>query len=133
MVVKIFEMRSTLDGKILPQAGASGPDSLPLPVALNFAYPALSFHFTSWMPSSDLRVLRTESRSDIASLLLRQKDHLEHRSPLAIVDDVEPARGKRPNFVRRRTTSSGTWPWNSSNGGSKGKERTLTGSKSSRP
>ncbi|GAA5972394.1 hypothetical protein JCM8115_001324 [Rhodotorula mucilaginosa] len=130
MVVKIFEMRSTLDGKILPQAGASGPDSLTLPVALNFAYPALSFHFTSWMPSSDLRVLRTESRSDIASLLLRQKDHLEHRSPLAIVDDVEPARGKRPNFVRRRTTSSGTWPWNSSNGGSKGKERTLTGSKS---
>ncbi|KWU42034.1 alpha/beta-hydrolase, partial [Rhodotorula sp. JG-1b] len=116
MVVKIFEMR--------------GPDSLPLPVALNFAYPALSFHFTSWMPSSDLRVLRTESRSDIASLLLRQKDHLEHRSPLAVVEDVEPARGKRPNFVRRRTTSSGTWPWTSSSGSnSKNRERTLTGSK----
>lgn len=131
MVVKIFEMRSTLDGKTVSQAGASGPDSLPLPVALNFAYPALSFHFTSWMPSSDLRVLRTESRSDIASLLLRQKDHLEHRSPLAVVEDVEPARGKRPNFVRRRTTSSGTWPWTSSGGSnSKNRERTLTGSKS---
>ncbi|GAA5864223.1 hypothetical protein JCM3774_001261 [Rhodotorula dairenensis] len=132
MVVKIFEMRSSLDGKRVSKAGAGhDADSLPLPVALNFAYPALSFHFTSWMPSSDLRVLRSESRSDIASLLLRQKDHLEHRSPLAVVEDIEPARGKRPSFTRRRTTSSGgVWPWSSGAGGNKNKERALTGSKS---
>lgn len=134
MVVKIFEMRTSVDGRPTPKAGAGhNADSLPLPVALNFAYPALSFHFTSWMPSSDLRVLRSESRSDIASLLLRQKDHLEHRSPLAVVEDIEPARGKRPNFTRRRTTSSGgVWPWSSggSGGGHNSKEKALTGSKS---
>ncbi|KAI5478891.1 hormone-sensitive lipase [Pseudohyphozyma bogoriensis] len=73
--------------------------SLPNPVALVFAYPCLSFHFTSWMPSSDLKVLRQESSSNIAGLL-RQKDHFEHRSPLSVVEDVE-----RPK--RKRTTSWG--------------------------
>ncbi|GAA5983859.1 hypothetical protein JCM10908_005954 [Rhodotorula pacifica] len=130
MVVKIFEMRTPAIGKPASNSSTIDANSLPLPVALNFAYPALSFHFTSWMPSSDLRVLRSESKSDIASLLLRQKDHLEHRSPLAVVEDVEPARGKRPNFTRRRTTSSGGggWPWTGASG--KNKEKTLTGSKS---
>lgn len=74
---------------------------LPAPVSLVFAYAALSFHFTSWMPSSDLRVLRQESSSNIAGLL-RGKEHLEHRSPLALVDDVE-----RPRLRRSRTTSWG--------------------------
>lgn len=53
------------------------------------------------MPASDLRVLRQESSSNIAGLL-RGKEHLEHRSPLAVVEDVS-----RPKMRRRRTTSWG--------------------------
>lgn len=86
MVVKILETKPRL----------------PLPVGLVFAYPALSFHFTSWMPSQDLKVLRQESHSNIAGIL-RGKDHLEHRSPLSVVEDVP----ERPRFRRRRTSSWG--------------------------
>ncbi|KAK4705416.1 hypothetical protein P7C70_g794, partial [Phenoliferia sp. Uapishka_3] len=86
MVVKILESKPRL----------------PLPVGLVFAYPCLSFHFTSWMPAEDLKVLRQESHSNIAGIL-RVKDHLEHRSPLSVVEDVEP----RASFRRRRTTSWG--------------------------
>lgn len=75
---------------------------LPQPVALVFAYAALSFHFTSWMPSSDLRVLRQESHSDVAGIL-RGKEHHEHRSPLSVVED-------RPNRPRHSRTKS----WGSS-------------------
>lgn len=74
---------------------------LPMPVSLVFAYAALSLHFTSWMPSSDLRVLRQESSSNIAGLL-RGKEHLEHRSPLSVVEDIS-----KPKIRRRRTTSWG--------------------------
>lgn len=84
MVVKILETRPRL----------------PLPVALVHAYAALSFHFTSWMPAEDLKVLRQESQANVAGLL-RGKDHLEHRSPLSVVEDVE----LRPR--RRRTSSWG--------------------------
>ncbi|KAM0791553.1 hypothetical protein ACM66B_006001 [Microbotryomycetes sp. NB124-2] len=75
---------------------------LPQPVSLVFAYAALSFHFTSWMPSSDLKVLRSESSANIQGLL-RGKDHLEHRSPLSVVEDVVT----RPRIRRRRTASWG--------------------------
>ena len=78
MVVKILETRPRL----------------PLPVSLVYAYAALSFHFTSWMPASDLAVLRQESSSNIAGLL-RGKDHLEHRSPLSVVEDERPRMRKR--------------------------------------
>ncbi|KAK4048272.1 hypothetical protein OIO90_005891 [Microbotryomycetes sp. JL221] len=74
---------------------------LPMPVSLVFAYAALSFHFTSWMPSSDLKVLRSESSANIQGLL-RGKDHLDHRSPLSVVEDVA-----RPRVRRRRTASWG--------------------------
>lgn len=77
---------------------------LPQPVALVYAYAALSFHFTSWMPSSDLRVLRQESHSDVAGLL-RAKEHHEHRSPLSVVEDV-----RQPQRPRRSRTRS----WGSS-------------------
>jgi acetyl esterase/lipase len=63
MVIKILETRPRL----------------PLPVSLVYAYAALSFHFTSWMPKEDLAVFRQESSSDVAGLL-RGKDHFEHRS-----------------------------------------------------
>ena len=74
---------------------------LPEPVALVFAYAALSFHFTSWMPSSDLRVLRQESHSDVAGIL-RGKEHHEHRSPLSVVED----RPARPRHSRTKSWGS---------------------------
>ncbi|SCV72025.1 BQ2448_4719 [Microbotryum intermedium] len=67
---------------------------LPLPVSLVFAYAALSFHFTSWMPSSDVKVLRQQSSGNIADLL-RGKDHLDRRSPLSVVEDVDRPRPRR--------------------------------------
>ncbi|GAA5910383.1 hypothetical protein JCM5296_000581 [Sporobolomyces johnsonii] len=96
-----------------PQPSSSRPSTFPapppLPVALLFAYPALSFHFTSWMPASDLRVLRSESHPDVANLL-RGKEHLEHRSPLSVVEDVERRSGGsergRPKVLRRKRTTS---------------------------
>ncbi|SCZ88475.1 BZ3500_MvSof-1268-A1-R1_Chr2-1g04434 [Microbotryum saponariae] len=84
MVVKILETRPRL----------------PLPVSLVFAYAALSFHFTSWMPSSDVKVLRQQSSGNIADLL-RGKDHLDRKSPLSVVEDVE-----RPRPRRRRSAAS---------------------------
>lgn len=113
MVIKLLEESPT--PKASPSARASSSSSapsaprLPLPAALVFAYPALSFHFTSWMPAQDLRVLRSESHPDVANLL-RQKDHLEHRSPLAVVEDVErrspSSERARPTVLRRRRTTS---------------------------
>lgn len=75
---------------------------LPQPVAIVYAYAALSFHFTSWMPSSDLRVLRQESHSDVAGIL-RGKEHHEHRSPLSVVEDV---RSSRPRHSRTKSWGS---------------------------
>ncbi|GAA6014975.1 hypothetical protein JCM11491_002379 [Sporobolomyces phaffii] len=84
----------------------------PRPVGLVYAYAALSFHFTSWMPASDLRVLRSESNPDVATLL-KQKSHLEHRSPLSVVQDLEPrAEGserKRPVVQRRKRNRTSSW------------------------
>lgn len=105
VVLRILENRQSRP----TSSSASAAAIPPLPVALVFAYAALSFHFTSWMSSSDLRVLRSDSHPDIASLL-RQKDHLDHRSPLAVVEDVEKRssgseRG-RPKVLRRRRTTS---------------------------
>ncbi|GAA5910470.1 hypothetical protein JCM6882_007363 [Rhodosporidiobolus microsporus] len=118
MVVKILETRpaSSPQRKPASSASASSPSAsqppataLSLPTALVFAYPALSFHFTSWMPSSDLRVLRSESHPDVASIL-RGKEHLDHRAPLSVVEDVErrssgSERG-RPKVLRRKRTTS---------------------------
>lgn len=50
------------------------------------------------MSAANLKVLRQESSADIASIL-RDKEHLQHRSPLAIVSDVE-----RPRIKRRRSS-----------------------------
>lgn len=62
------------------------------PVAMILAYPALDFNYTSWMTPANLKVLKTEqSETHIPGLALG-KDHLAHKSPLSVVDDV----GKRP-------------------------------------
>ncbi|GAA5988816.1 hypothetical protein JCM5350_000383 [Sporobolomyces pararoseus] len=100
MLVKLLETRSPT---------SRGP---PVPVALVYAYAALSFHFTSWMPASDLRVLRSESHPDVQTLL-KQKSHLEHRSPLSVVQDLEPrvegSERKRPVVQRRKRNRTGSW------------------------
>jgi len=61
-------------------------------------YAALDFNFTSWMSATNLKVLRQESSANIAAIL-RDKEHLEHRSPLSVVADVE-----RPRIKRRRSS-----------------------------
>ncbi|BGP16719.1 hypothetical protein JCM10213_009137 [Rhodosporidiobolus nylandii] len=118
MVVKILETRPTPASPasrkptslpVTHAPGSSASAHLPLPVALIFAYPALSFHFTSWMPSTDLRVLRSESHPDVASIL-RGKEHHDHKAPLSVVEDVErrsagSERG-RPKVLRRKRTTS---------------------------
>lgn len=100
MLVKLLETRTP---------ASKGP---PLPVALVYAYAALSFHFTSWMPASDLRVLRSESHPDVQTLL-KQKSHLEHRSPLSVVQDLEPrvegSERKRPVVQRRKRNRTSSW------------------------
>lgn len=85
MVIKILETRPRL----------------PLPVSLVLSYAALDFNFTSWMSASNIKVLRQESSANIAAIL-RDKEHLDHRSPLSVVADVE-----RPRIRKRRTSSWG--------------------------
>lgn len=52
------------------------------------------------MPASDLKVLRQESSSNIARVLL-DKDHLDHKSPLSVVEDVVD----RPKHRRRGSST----------------------------
>ncbi|GAA5893991.1 uncharacterized protein JCM6883_003690 [Sporobolomyces salmoneus] len=105
MLVKLLETRGG-------PSSSSSPPAPPLPVALIYAYAALSFHFTSWMPASDLQVLRSESHPDVQTLL-KQKSHLEHRSPLSVVQDLEPriegSERKRPVVQRRKRNRTGSW------------------------
>ncbi|KAJ7594288.1 Alpha/Beta hydrolase protein [Mycena floridula] len=68
---------------------------LPLPRALVLNYAALDFNFTSWMSPENLRVLQSEQSSGLL------KDHLKNVSPLSMVGDNKPPRGKR---LKRRTS-----------------------------
>lgn len=72
--------------------------SIPRPTSLVLAYPALDFNFTSWMSPSNLRVLRTEQSETRIPGLVHGKDHMRHKSPLSVVDDVEV---KRPEVKRQ--------------------------------
>lgn len=66
----------------------------------NYSYAALDFNFTSWMSVDNLKVLRSESHSNIAAIL-RDKEALDHRSPLSVVADVE-----RPRLRKKRNSWS---------------------------
>lgn len=68
-------------------AASSSSKPLPHPVALVLAYPALDFNFTSWMTPEHLQVLRTEQSTSNIPGLEHGKDHMSHKSPLAVVDD----------------------------------------------
>lgn len=63
------------------------PDKIQHPLALVLAYPALDFNFNSWMTPQDIRVLRTEQSSRNIPGIAESKDHLSHKSPLAVVND----------------------------------------------
>lgn len=92
------------------------PKPLPHPVALVLAYPALDFNFTSWMTPEHLQVLRTEQSTSNIPGLEYGKDHMSHKSPLAVVDDGEPEptristwkRSLSSRFRRTASTSSGS-------------------------
>ncbi|WWD15824.1 hypothetical protein CI109_100248 [Kwoniella shandongensis] len=65
------------------------PTGIPKPISMILAYPALDFNFTSWMSPTNLRVLRTEQSETQIPGLVHGKDHLRHKSPLSVVDDVD--------------------------------------------
>ncbi|PLW17512.1 hypothetical protein PCANC_08016 [Puccinia coronata f. sp. avenae] len=70
----------------------SSPDSpfhqLPLPVGIIWLYAALDFNFTSWMSPENLRILRRgKSSANLPDGILEAKSHLNHKSPLSVVDD----------------------------------------------
>ncbi|PKY15098.1 alpha/beta-hydrolase [Rhizophagus irregularis] len=67
------------------------PTPLPHPNALILIYPCLNFDITCWMSPSQLSVIRAESTPSIHGLL-ESKDHLRHKSPLAVVPDIKKKR-----------------------------------------
>ncbi|BEJ16068.1 hypothetical protein CspHIS471_0506730 [Cutaneotrichosporon sp. HIS471] len=71
------------------------------PVAMILAYPALDFNYTSWMSPTNLRVLQTEQSEVHIPGLVHGKDHLRHKSPLSVVDDV--SKPKRPTAKSRKS------------------------------
>jgi hypothetical protein len=95
----ILEHNNSLPRSVLQQ-------QLPLPLALVLNYAALDFNFTSWMSPENLQVLRSEQSSgNLPGLreLARQKDHLQHVSPLSMVtNDRTNLRRDKPSHLRRK-------------------------------
>ncbi|CAG8586775.1 245_t:CDS:2 [Acaulospora colombiana] len=67
---------------------------LPHPTGLVLIYPCLDFDINCWMSPSQLSVIRAESTHSIPGVL-ESKDHLSHKSPLAVVPDVKKKRWRR--------------------------------------
>jgi hypothetical protein len=78
--------------------------AIPRPISIILAYPALDFNFTSWMTPANLRVLRTEHSENNIPGIQQGKDHMSHKSPLSVVDDVKR---RRRNQHRSRQKSWG--------------------------
>ncbi|GAA97362.1 uncharacterized protein L969DRAFT_87298 [Mixia osmundae IAM 14324] len=81
---------------------------LPLPLSLIYAYPALDFNYTSWMPPMNLKALQHDLSTANLSGILHQKDHLSHCSPLSVVDDVPRPRSRSKGRKRLSLTRSMT-------------------------
>lgn len=80
------------------------PEPLPRPVALVFCYAALDFNFNSWMSPADLKVLRSEQSTANLAGLAEQKDHYNHKSPLAVINDVQlPSMRRRKSWTTALT------------------------------
>ncbi|WVQ98635.1 hypothetical protein IAU59_005765 [Kwoniella sp. CBS 9459] len=77
------------------------PTGIPKPISMILAYPCLDFNYTSWMSPTNLRVLRTEQSEVNIPGFKHGKDHLRHKSPLSVVDDVEIKRRRAVNGRRR--------------------------------
>ncbi|KAG9291537.1 hypothetical protein G9A89_021956 [Geosiphon pyriformis] len=73
------------------------PSPIPHPSGIVLIYPCLNFDINCWMPASQLSVIRAESTESIPGVL-ESKDHLHHKSPLAVVPDVKPRRRWRKSF-----------------------------------
>ncbi|WRT67030.1 uncharacterized protein IL334_003996 [Kwoniella shivajii] len=89
------------------------PTGIPKPVSMILAYPALDFNFTSWMSPTNLRVLRTEQSETQIPGIVHGKDHMRHKSPLSVVDDLETKRRRRAGRQRQKSwaqTVSGAFP-----------------------
>jgi hypothetical protein len=71
------------------------PTGIPRPVSIILTYAALDFNFTSWMSPANLRVLRSEQSEVQISGIVHGKDHMRHKSPLSVVDDVQKQRRTR--------------------------------------
>ena len=65
------------------------PTGIPRPVSIILTYAALDFNFTSWMSPANLRVLRSEQSEVHIPGIMQGKDHMRHKSPLSVVDDVK--------------------------------------------
>ncbi|OCF55305.1 hormone-sensitive lipase [Kwoniella mangroviensis CBS 10435] len=88
------------------------PTGIPKPVSMILAYPALDFNFTSWMSPTNLRVLRTEQSETQIPGLVHGKDHMRHKSPLSVVNDIDSGR-RRSGRQRQKSwaqTISGKLP-----------------------
>ncbi|WVR05070.1 hypothetical protein IAU60_002082 [Kwoniella sp. DSM 27419] len=70
------------------------PTGIPKPISMILAYPALDFNFTSWMSPTNLRVLRTEQSETQIPGMVHGKDHMRHKSPLSVIDDVDIKRSR---------------------------------------
>lgn len=73
------------------------------PIAIILAYPALDFNFTSWMSPTNLKVLQTEQSEVHIPGLLHGKDHMRHKSPLSVVDDVGRPKQRRAAHRSRKS------------------------------
>ncbi|CAG8770543.1 1432_t:CDS:2, partial [Acaulospora morrowiae] len=78
------------------------PTKLPHPTGLVLIYPCLNFNITCWMSPSQLSVIRAESTHSIPGVL-ESKDHLSHKSPLAVVPDVKRKRWRKSSRDDDRT------------------------------
>lgn len=70
------------------------------------AYPALDFNFTSWMTPENLRTLRSEQSESHIPGLAEGKDHMRHKSPLSVVDDID-VKMKRARSGQRKQSWGG--------------------------
>jgi len=74
------------------------PTAIPRPISMILAYPALDFNFTSWMSPANLQVLRTEQSETQIPGIAHGKDHMRHKSPLSVVDDVDRKRSREKSW-----------------------------------
>ncbi|ORX81110.1 alpha/beta-hydrolase, partial [Basidiobolus meristosporus CBS 931.73] len=62
--------------------------AVPLPDGVILIYGCLDFNISSWMSNAQMELIRAQSVKSLPSLM-EAKDHLSHRSPLAVEPDLE--------------------------------------------